>query len=116
MRSIPDTEQLRAILAKIDKAVPPDVARSLNPGACNEDLALLEKSVVSGRPLPSDLATLLQWHNGQEWNSLLSPENNRRLLTVPEIIEHWSFFKDPMSDFLEPWRESWIPILTNQWC
>lgn len=69
--------------------------------------------MLGGKALPSELETLLKWHNGQEWNSLLSKEDNRRLMTASEIINAWQFFNDPMSDFMEPWSTSWVPILTN---
>lgn len=63
--------------------------------------------------LPEELVLLWTWHNGQRWNAQLSKYNNRRLLSAAEIVEQHEFFNDPMSEFMEPWRRSWLPILTN---
>src|SRR5262245_31112603 len=108
-----EATELVRLLAELDAAVPVEVSESLLPGASDEALQQLSRTGLQGRPLPADLAALLRWHNGQEWNAELSPKNNRRLLTVVEIIQEWSFFNDSSNDYLEPRSPSWVPILTN---
>src|SRR5262245_3802543 len=94
------------LLARLEHALPQNVMETLLPGASDQELSRLQQTVLKGKPVPWDLALLLRWHNGQKWNAPLSNNDNRRLLSIAEIIDEWSFFKDPKSDFMEPWRES----------
>lgn len=108
-----EVNRISHILAKLDAVLPQQVSETLRPGASEEELDALAQTVFGGGSVPAALRVFFQWHNGQEWNSLLSHSSNRRLLQIGEIIDEWSFFADPMSDFLEPWRTSWVPLLTN---
>jgi len=105
--------ELIAVLTKLEEILPTAVRATLRAPAQAADLATLASSLTEGDRLPDDLLALLSWHDGQAWNSPLSPKNNRRLLSTEEVLSERSFFADPMSDFMEPWRASWIPVLTN---
>lgn len=104
---------LNAMLARLDARLPSDVLATLAAPAPADDLRALTDTLPGLAALPADLLSLFTWHDGQAWNSRLNPNDNRRLLSVKEIIEERAFFADPMSDFLEPWSHSWVPILTN---
>ncbi|MDX6007968.1 SMI1/KNR4 family protein [Cupriavidus necator] len=105
--------ELMAVLAKLDQVLPAEVHTTLRAPVQAADLAGLARTLAEGVQLPDDLQVLLGWHDGQVWNSPLSRKNNRRLLSVREILSERSFFADPMSDFIEPWCASWLPVLTN---
>lgn len=101
------------VLAKLEEVLPPAVRETLRAPAEPQELAALGASLAEAGLLPADLHALLTWHNGQSWNAPLSKKNNRRLLSASEIERERSFFADPMSDFMEPWSASWLPVLTN---
>ncbi|MEY4563013.1 MAG: hypothetical protein RLZZ618_2290 [Pseudomonadota bacterium] len=110
-----NTQRLREFadcLAELHAVLPPDVLKTLRPPATTEAIDRV-KRLLAPVALPADVKLLLQWHDGQEWNSTLSPDNNRRLLSAEEIAERIGFFSDPSEDFLKPWNPSWVPLLTN---
>ena len=105
--------EISAVLVRLEQVLPAEVKLTLRKPAPTEDLAARAGAVGGAGQLPADLVALVTWHDGQEWNSPLSRKDNRRLLSVREILDEHSFFGDPMSDFLMPWSTSWIPVLTN---
>ncbi|WP_316156845.1 SMI1/KNR4 family protein [Cupriavidus sp. BIC8F] len=105
--------ELMAVLAKLDQVFPTEVHTTLRSPAQAADLAALASTLAEGDRLPEDLLILFDWHDGQAWNSPLSPKNNRRLLSVREVFSERLFFADPLSEFMEPWCASWLPVLTN---
>jgi cell wall assembly regulator SMI1 len=107
------SESFPQMLTALNRVLPAEVKATLRPPAAPQDLAALGSFSQASWAVPGDLLTLLQWHDGQEWNAQLSKKDNRRLLSIPEIIDQLSFFADPGSDFMAPWANSWIPILTN---
>ena len=108
-----DVVALTTVLAKLEEVFPPAIRATLRAPAKHQELAALGASLAEAGQLPADLHALLTWHDGQSWNSPLSRKNNRRLLSTSEIESERSFFADPMSDFMEPWSASWLPVLTN---
>ncbi|MCJ8313914.1 MAG: SMI1/KNR4 family protein [Saccharospirillaceae bacterium] len=105
-------EKLTDLLEEIEGCLQEKIVDTFYPAVVEEDIMKIV-SLLNGEKFPVELLAVLKWHNGQVWNSEFSPENNRRLMSSKEIIETISFYIDPMSDFLEPWDKSWIPILTN---
>lgn len=99
------------LLAVIDTRLPAPVVATLRPPASAESIAQIEH--LLGAALPSGLHQLLRWHDGQEWNAALRESDNRRLLSVGEIVDALKFFLDPEEEFLEPWGRYWLPFLTN---
>lgn len=108
-----EASELSVILAELEEVLPADVRATLRPPARPSDLAALAASIPEAGQLPADLRALLTWHDGQSWNSPLSRKNNCRLLSASEVVNECLFFADPMSDFVEPWNASWLPVLTN---
>lgn len=104
---------LSVVLRQIEGVLPQAVRVTLRAPAEPEDLAGLVSTIPEAGQLPAELRVLFAWHDGQPWNAPLSRKNNRRLLSVGEIAKECSFFADPMSDFMEPWSPSWLPLLTN---
>lgn len=105
---------LKGSFAKIDEALQKhrlEVYRLLNQGAVETDFAKLSKEVFDGKPIPPEIETWFRWHNGQGGYSSLSPENNRTLLSVEQLIESWKFCCDP--EAMGPWNKTWIPLLEN---
>ena len=105
--------EMSAALAALEKVLPPQVTLTLRAPAQAEDIAALADTLAGDERVPDDLLALFSWHDGQSWNSPLSRKDNRRLLSVREILSERSFFVDPMSEFMEPWSASWLPVLTN---
>jgi hypothetical protein len=108
-KSAAEVRELVELLAAVDAAVPAAVSAAFAPGASDEALEQLSRTILKGQPLPEDLAALLKWHNGQEWNAELSPNNNRRLLT-PGDHRRMVVFQRPSTDYLEPRLASWVPL------
>lgn len=112
MRELPqDPRSFTDLLMEIDRQAPAAVAATFRPPADDAAIARIEQRL--GHPMPQNLRQLLQWHDGQAWNSLLRESDNRRLLSVDEILETLSFFLDGKEDFMGPWEPHWTPVLTN---
>ena len=107
----PMASSLSSALVALQAVLPSNIVNTLRPPVAPCDLAELEAAFAG--EVPAEVSALLTWHDGQEWNSPLSPDDNRRLLSCREIVETLSFFADPNEDYLRPWKQSWIPLLTN---
>ncbi|RJG35783.1 SMI1/KNR4 family protein [Motilimonas pumila] len=104
-------ENITKLLSKIDDQLSSETLNSFNDDFTDEEFNKF--IALTNIEVTSDLIKLLKWKNGQKWNSILSPDNNRRLMSMNEIIETIKFYNDPMSEYLEPWEKCWVPILTN---
>jgi cell wall assembly regulator SMI1 len=106
---------LKTELAGIDRQLArarPDTLARLRKGAAKAALGKLSKKVFGGKPVPEDLVTWFEWHDGQEGHASVSPSDNRKLMSIDEVIDAHAFLNDP-SEEVEGWKASWVPILAN---
>lgn len=87
----PVPPQLAALRAWLKKHLP-SVAASLNPGASDAQLDLLEKAI--GQPLPEDFRVLYRWHNGQSPRAGTGPWYGLNFLSLDEVIDNWKVHAD----------------------
>lgn len=120
--SIPDLwQRIEAVLERIS----PRTARTLAPGATEEELRSLEEAL--GLTLPSDLRQSLQIHNGQADPTMCcSFTNEGLLLSVRQIAEKWRALTDLDENFRKTqpgwdenphgawWSSDWIPFTENE--
>jgi cell wall assembly regulator SMI1 len=103
---------LTAILTRLDKWLTesrPKFRKSLQPGASASDLGALGKSL--GKPVPSGLAALLSWHNGQGEDY------------AGYFIEHWLLMSAAKIAAAKAdldavggeygWNKDWLPFLDD---
>ncbi|MET0029589.1 MAG: SMI1/KNR4 family protein [Candidatus Thiodiazotropha sp.] len=102
-------------LEKIDQALQNNfykVYESLQPGATDDELALLKVCFPSNQ-VPEEIVSLYKWHNGQLGSYSLNQKDNRTFLPIDEVVSSWEFLNDPMEDISEPLSKTWVPILYN---
>ena len=90
-----------------------EVYLSLRPGITESELNSFADRCLAGRSIPSDLADLYRWHNGQNSNFSLNQNDNRTFLPIEDAIDAWEFLNDPMQDILQPISKDWIPFAYN---
>lgn len=119
---IPDLwQRIEAVLERVS----PRTARTLAPGASEEELQKLEAAL--DLPLPADLRQSLQVHNGQADPTMCcSFTNEGLLLSVRQIAEKWRTLTDLDDRFRKSqpgwddnpdgawWSRYWIPITENE--
>ncbi len=103
--------ELAAIDAELRRAQPETLAR-LRKGASKAALAKLSKKVFGGKPVPEELCTWFAWHDGQDGFGSISPRDNRKLMSIDEVVEAHAFLGDP-SEEVQGWKATWVPILAN---
>lgn len=108
--------ELTALLQQLDTALEAKsktVFDTLQPGADDNELQRLRETCFADSDIPTDLAALYRWHNGQANHVSLAPDSNRIFLSIQKAIEAWSFLNDPQEDIDAPPSPSWIPVLYN---
>ncbi len=102
-------------LARLDGILPehdPELAASLNPPVLDKDLGIL-RALVDPHELPSEIETLLRWHDGQSRNRSWPLIEAGPLLSAAQIAEHHRH----MGEMCEPfqWSDSWLPVAHEGW-
>jgi cell wall assembly regulator SMI1 len=102
---------LRELLGRVDSwmhAHRPRYQEGLQPGASTADLQALQTAL--GLPLPEDLRTWLEWHNGQSAEVFGALEEDWHPMTTSEIAEA----KRALDGEGHPgWQRGWIPFLDD---
>jgi hypothetical protein len=91
------------------------VEASLRPPASDRDLDEL-RAAIAPYEIPSELETLLRWHNGQQPHPeppALLPVEAGPLLGTGEAAEAYLWLRDE----IEPWQWDplWLPVLRERW-
>jgi cell wall assembly regulator SMI1 len=93
----------------------PDYLAALAAGATDEEFAAFERTV--GRQLPSELAALYRWHNGQADSCYAALHDNWMFSSLASIAEAWEMTTELLEggDFERAnwWQPGWIPFLDN---
>src|SRR5262249_15574195 len=107
----PESE-MAALLARLDKwfkAHRSRYAAALAPGATPAELDTLKLAL--GRPVPSDLQTLLGWHNGQGEDFARAFEQSWRLMSTKQIAEAKRQLDAEAGG--DGWQTAWVPFLED---
>jgi cell wall assembly regulator SMI1 len=82
--------------------------KGLRPGASAAECAALEKAL--GRPLPDELRTWLNWHNGQDPDLIGAFVDSFALMSSEDIARA---ARELQTDKEEGWQPEWIPFLDD---
>lgn len=93
----------------------PEYYKQLNPGATDEEVADLEKSL--GSTLPEEFKAFLKWRNGQGRRNFKSFYYNYQLMDAKEIAGTVQGLNDLLAagdfDQVNWWSPQWVPFLRN---
>ena len=107
-------DALSALLQRLDHwlaAHRPGFHKGLLPGASPADLEALQKAI--GLPLPEELKTLLQWHNGQSKDLAVGRfEQDWSLMSTADIAATKQEL-DGGDAAQSGWQRAWIPWLDD---
>lgn len=107
----PSGPDMSALLARLDRwmaAHRPRFPHALQPGASAADCDGLASTLA--QPLPAELRTLLQWHNGQNAEVPGAFEENWHLMSTAEIA---AAKKELDAQPHEGWQRSWLPLFDD---
>jgi cell wall assembly regulator SMI1 len=106
-----NADALPALLARLDHWLAQHRRRfhkALLPGATPEQLAALKAHISC--PLPDELRTVLEWHNGQDPEVVGGLEGDFALLSTEEIVQAK---KELDAEGHEGWNTNWLPFLED---
>jgi cell wall assembly regulator SMI1 len=86
----------------------PRFQKGLLPGASPAECDHLQSEL--GRPLPTELRTLLSWHNGQNPEVVGAFEQSWNLMSTRGIAEAKKMLDSAAAD---GWQPTWIPFLDD---
>ena len=105
----PVLERLTSVL----RAKAPQVWASLRPSATDSDLDELRRTIAP-HEIPTDLAALLRWADGQADGAPWWPSMEcGPLLNARRAAEHYTWLRENVEDW--QWSAAWLPIAHEGW-